>query len=32
MTFFHGCGLEVFRPRAFEAHLGELIALPGEAR
>ena len=27
MTFFHGYGMEVFRPRAFEAHLGDLIRL-----
>ncbi|MGI6173539.1 MAG: ATP-grasp fold amidoligase family protein [Christensenellales bacterium] len=28
MTFFHGFGMEVFRPRAFEEHLGDLIRLP----
>lgn len=28
-TFFHGYGMEVFRPREFEAHLGDLIPLPG---
>lgn len=27
MTFFHGYGMEVFRPRSFEQHLGELIRL-----
>jgi hypothetical protein len=27
-TFFHGYGMEVFRPRAFEKHLGDLIPLP----
>lgn len=28
MTFFHGFGMEVFRPRSFEEHLGSLIELP----
>jgi hypothetical protein len=28
ITFFHGYGMEVFRPRSFEQHLGSLIALP----
>lgn len=32
MTFFHGFGMEVFRPRAFEEHLGSLIALSGEEK
>ncbi|MGI6236598.1 MAG: ATP-grasp fold amidoligase family protein [Candidatus Excrementavichristensenella sp.] len=32
MTFFHGFGMEVFRPRSFEEHLGDLIRLPGEAK
>lgn len=32
MTFFHGYGMEVFRPRAFEERLGDLIELPGEER
>lgn len=27
MTFFHGYGMEVFRPRAFEEHLGDLTPL-----
>ena len=27
MTFFHGYGMEVFRPRAFEEHMGDLISL-----
>ncbi len=27
-TFFHGYGMEVFRPREFEMHLGDLIPLP----
>ncbi len=27
-TFFHGFGMEVFRPREFEKHLGDLIPLP----
>lgn len=27
-TFFHGYGMEVFRPREFEKHLGDLIPLP----
>lgn len=30
MTFFHGFGMEVFRPRQFEEHLGSLIHLPGK--
>jgi hypothetical protein len=29
MTFFHGYGMEVFRPRSFEQRLGSLIPLPG---
>ncbi|MDL2205578.1 glycosyl transferase [Eubacteriales bacterium OttesenSCG-928-N13] len=28
MTFFHGGGVEVFRPRSFEQHMGDLIQLP----
>ena len=32
MTFFHGFGMEVFRPRSFEEHLGDLIRLPGETK
>ena len=28
MTFFHGYGMEVFRPRTFEQHMGNLIQLP----
>lgn len=28
MTFFHGYGMEVFRPRSFEQMLGDLIHLP----
>ncbi len=28
MTFFHGYGMEVFRPRAFELGMGERIKLP----
>ena len=27
MTFFHGYGMEVFRPRSFEKHMGDLIPL-----
>lgn len=30
MTFFHGFGMEVFEPRAFEQHMGDLISLPGK--
>ncbi len=30
-TFFHGYGMEVFRPREFEKHLGDLIPLPPKA-
>jgi hypothetical protein len=29
LTFFHGYGMEVFIPRAFERHMGDLLALPG---
>ncbi|MDO4548518.1 MAG: ATP-grasp fold amidoligase family protein [Clostridia bacterium] len=29
MTFFHGYGMEVFRPREFERKLGDLISLNG---
>ncbi len=31
MTFFHGFGMEVFRPRAFEEHMGDLIPINREA-
>lgn len=30
MTFFHGYGMEVFRPRDFERHMGDLIEIGGE--
>ncbi|MEF9894970.1 MAG: ATP-grasp fold amidoligase family protein [Clostridia bacterium] len=32
MTFFHGYGMEVFRPRAFERRLGDLIRLPEKGK
>ncbi len=28
MTFFHGYGMEVYRPESFERHMGDLIKLP----
>ena len=31
MTFFHGYGMEVYRPESFERHLGDLISLPAPA-
>ena len=30
MTFFHGYGMEVFRPRSFEEHMGDLINIEKE--
>ena len=31
MTFFHGYGMEVFKPTEFERHMGDLIKLPTDA-
>ena len=30
MTFFHGYGMEEYRPESFEYEMGGWIALPGE--
>lgn len=32
MTFFHGYGMEVYRPKSFERHMGDLIQLPADGK